>query len=76
MTAPSVGRIVHYVSLGKTYGSSCRAAIVTAVVERRDLPAACDLVVFAPMPTIEVRICSQDEETKVAGTWHWPERVS
>jgi len=84
MSAPSVGRIVHYVSYGTPGGEftpECRAAIIAAVPADA-LPvfgpngaeSVCDLVVLNPTGLFFNR-CPHDEMTKRGGTWHWPERV-
>jgi len=80
---PSVGRIVHYVSYGTPggeYTSQCRAAIVAAVPDPVTHPYGsdeedCDLVVLNPTGLFFNQECRHDEESKVGGTWHWPERV-
>lgn len=74
MQQPSVGRIVHYVSYGTPRGefaSKCRAAIVAEVAGP---PGSASLVVLNPTGVF-FNVCSQDEDEKRAGTWHWPERV-
>lgn len=75
---PSVGRIVHYVSYGTPggeYRSECRAAVITGVPPidpsgRRHV----QLAVLNP-GGLFFNTCGHDEEGKVGGTWHWPERV-
>ncbi len=81
--APSVGRTVHYVSLGSAggeYGQECRAAIVTAVdsVEAEIV----SLAVLNPGGLFFDRRREHAEPQQTAdgavlvgGTWHWPERV-
>lgn len=83
---PSVGRIVHYVSFGtppaadgtQAYTSECRAAIVTAVEPgnsaARD-PERVTLCVMNPTGLFFNEHVRQNEDSKVGGTWHWPERV-
>jgi len=86
VTAPSVGRIVHYVSYGTPggeYTSECRAAIVTEI-DRTEYDVSGDAIDLDPPP---VGLCVlnpsgmffndavQDEDGKAGGTWHWPERV-
>lgn len=70
---PSVGRIVHYVSYGTPGGeftSKCRAAVITDIWPG-ELVALCVL-----NPTgIFFNDCHQDEDQRLGGTWHWPERV-
>jgi hypothetical protein len=82
MAAPSVGRIVHYVSYGTPKGeftSQCRAAIVSEV-DPED-PEHIGLVVANPTGLFfhslsgEPPGCRQDEDGHAGGTWHWPERV-
>lgn len=71
---PSVGRIVHYTSFGSVggkYPSTCRAALVTGVRGGEIL----DLYVINPTGAHFDLHIEQDEETKVGGTWHWPERA-
>jgi hypothetical protein len=81
MQQPSVGRIVHYVSYGTPggeYTSQCRAAIVTAVEPgnsaARD-PERVALCVMNPTGLFLNEHVRQSEDSKVGGTWHWPERV-
>lgn len=74
MSKPSVGAIVHYVSYGSPAGefiSECRAAVITHVSGGA---FGCDLAVLNPTGVYFNR-CIQDEETKRAGSWHWPERA-
>ncbi len=79
---PSVGRVVHYRSLGTPggeYTSECRAAVVTEVVkpgrpEQGD-PARVALAVLNPSGLFFNDDIPQDEGAKAGGTWHWPERV-
>jgi hypothetical protein len=75
---PSVGRIVHYVARGSAdgvYPAVCRVAIVTEVDSEDEV----GLCVFNPtglhFRSIAEGVNPHDEETKVGGTWHWPERV-
>ena len=76
---PSVGRIVHYVSYGTPggeYPSVCRAAIVTAVKENPESETFdTSLCVLNPTGMFFNEHVWQDEEKKIGGTWHWPERV-
>ena len=78
--APSVGRIVHYVSLGSAggkYPSVCRAAVISEV---GDGGAAGRVGLVALNPTglffhsLADGGCAYAAEP-VGGTWHWPERV-
>jgi hypothetical protein len=80
---PSVGQIVHYVSYGTPngeYTSQCRAAIVAGVPgpedpDSRNTANPIDLVVLNPTGMFFNR-CTQDEnDDKLGGTWHWPERI-
>ena len=83
--APSIGRIVHYVSYGTPggeYGQECRAAVITEVGEifvpegqivRPGRPVS--LAVLNPGGVFFDRGVMQDEHSHQGGTWHWPERV-
>lgn len=78
--APTVGRIVHYVSYGTPGGeftSECRAAIVAAIPEmlseQRNDGSVVDLVVFNPQGLFFNRVPYSPEPK--GGTWHWPERA-
>lgn len=74
---PSVGRIVHYVSFGTPggeFGSECRAAIIAGIATTPVGDDVCDLVVLNPTGLFFNR-CVHDEDGKVGGTWHWPERT-
>jgi hypothetical protein len=72
--APTVGRIVHYVSYGTPNGEYKplhRAAIVTAVYGDPE-----DLALCVLNPTgifFNEHVCYDDNFA--GGTWHWPERV-
>lgn len=71
---PSVGRMVHYVSYGTPggeYGSVCRAAVITET-DTSDMVGLC---VLNPTGQFFDRTVVQDEDEKVGGTWHWPERT-
>jgi hypothetical protein len=85
---PSVGRIVHYVSVGTPggeYASECRAAIVTAVGtllgyqpgrgEVDSEAEVVDLAVLNPTGLFFNQGVPEDQDGKAGGTWHWPERV-
>lgn len=87
---PSVGRDVHYVSYGTPggeYPSVCRAAKITEVnggVYAADDQAAegvrgpvwfVGLCVFNPTGLFFNQNVMHDEDSRAAGTWHWPERV-
>lgn len=73
--APTVGRMVHYVSYGTPggeYGSECRAAVITAV---RGGSGVVDLAVLNPTGLFFDCGASHSEDEKRGGTWHWPERA-
>jgi hypothetical protein len=87
MTTPSIGRVVHYVSLGSAsgeYPSVCRAAIITEVASTDDRRIG--LVALNPTGMFFHALCDggceyfepanevSNGETR-GGTWHWPERV-
>lgn len=76
---PTVGRIVHYVSRGSADGvfpPKCRTATVSEVNEEGRV----GLVVLNPDGLFFHSLghaagpCPYSEDTKVGGTWHWPER--
>ncbi len=71
---PSIGRIVHYVSMGHslgTYSSTCRAAIITDVRDE----VTVSLAAFSGKGIWFYENITLDE-SKAGGTWHWPERDS
>lgn len=74
--APTVGRIVHYVSYGTPggeYASQCRAAIVTEAARGdSDLTG---MAVLNPEGMFFNRYVPQSEDEHRGGTWHWPERA-
>lgn len=74
MEAPTVGRIVHYVSYGTPGGefeSEHRAAIVTSVIEGSMFVGLCVL-----NPTgMFFNLAVPYDAGGSGGTWHWPERV-
>lgn len=87
--APSVGRMVHYVSYGtpiradgtQAYSSQCRAAVITEVWysdARLTQPSGTvGLCVLNPSGVFfhdSIDYCD-DEDSRLPGTWHWPERV-
>mgnify|MGYP001563599027 FL=1 len=86
---PSVGRIVHYQSYGTPggeYASKCRAAIVADVYsvdnphpdpEVHTEAEGAEWVALAVLnPTgMFFNDACHDEQTRLGGTWHWPERV-
>ena len=78
---PKVADLVHYVSYGTPNGEyqpEHRAAIISAVSSVQPVElnkAVVDLVVLNPTGLFFNQLVSQDEDTKVGGTWHWPERV-
>ena len=80
---PTVGRIVHYVLDKGPHCGAHRPAIVVDVFENRavalqvvtsghkgDTPAGDEApnVFWKPK-------CQQDEDRKLVGTWHWPEKT-
>ena len=70
---PTIGRIVHYVSYGTPageYPQTCRAAVITEVVN----PNVVSLAVLNPEGMFFNRELTLDEG-HTGGTWHWPERV-
>lgn len=74
---PTVGRIVHYVSLGSRRGEypegACRAAIVTEVSEDG---AHVNLCVVNPTGLhFRDGVVEDPSPTPATGTWHWPERA-
>jgi hypothetical protein len=74
--APTVGRIVHYVSYGTPGGefaSECRAAIVAGIPRIYPSNGTVDLVVLNPTGLFFNR-CDHDDAERAGGTWHWPER--
>jgi hypothetical protein len=78
--APTVGRVVHYVSYGTPngeYTKECRAAIVTEVLNPGDdtLGDTVGLCVLNPTGQFFNRGVTHDESSKAGGSWHWPERV-
>jgi hypothetical protein len=82
--APSIGRIVHYVSYGTPggeYGKECRAAIVTEVAEHPQADGTVGLCVLNPTGQFFNRSVQHAEDKALGasehqgGTWHWPERV-
>ena len=78
MTAPSIGRIVHYVSYGTPggeYTKECRAAIVTELPLGVTNPQTIGLCVLNPTGMFFNRTVVLDETGITGGTWHWPERV-
>ncbi len=85
-TVPTVGRIVHYTSLGSApasdgsqqYASLCRGAMVTEVVS----PDLISLSVFNPEGMYFIRDVPFDTDFPelagpgaMPGHWHWPERT-
>jgi len=82
--APTVGRIVHYVSYGTPggeYPSVCRAAVVTEVSGHDKIGGSTwyvGLAVLNPEGMFFNQGVRQDEDRgyREGGTWHWPERDS
>lgn len=66
-----VGSDVHFVALGAARRDVCRAAKVTAI-KGDDQVGLC---VFNPQTLLFKHGVKLDAETKLPGTWHWPERV-
>lgn len=64
---PSVGRIVHYMSI---LNGDCLAAIVTRVHATGEV----DLVVFYPGDP-DIDMPTEISEGTEGLTWHWPKRV-
>ena len=84
--APSVGRIVHYVSHGtpvredgtQAYPSLRRAAIITEVRYQGMDPGAgwvVGLAVLNPTGMFFNENVPQSEDDHRGGSWHWPEHV-
>lgn len=74
MTAPTVGRVVHYTSYGSAggkYPKTCRAAIVTEVSDQREDPEEIGLAAINPTGIFFDRQVRHDEAQR-PGTWHWP----
>ncbi|MFE0763671.1 hypothetical protein [Streptomyces smyrnaeus] len=83
---PSVGRIVHYVSHGtpvrgdgsQAHPSACRSAVVTEV-DAGD-PGRVGLAVLNPTgqffhPLAAGGSVHAEADTRLGGSWHWPERM-
>lgn len=88
---PSVGRIVHYVSMGspveadgsQKYPSVCRAAIVTEGRGYQRVDPTGRLIV--DVETVALCVLNptglffdqdvEQSDSHVGVTWHWPERV-
>lgn len=73
MTAPSVGRIVHYVAYGTPggeYKPEHRAAIITQVGEGGTV----GLCVLNPTGQFFNTAVQEDQSGQKPGAWHWPER--
>lgn len=66
-TSPAVGRTVHYVVPDPT--TQCLAVVIAEVY-----PASRVTCVRNPEGTFFHDVL-RDEDTKAAGTWHWPENV-
>lgn len=70
MSAPTIGRVVHYVSYGSAdgrYESTCRTALITEV--RAD---EVGLAVLNPTGIFFDRQVRNSENEHNGGTWHWP----
>lgn len=80
MSAPTVGRIVHYMAHGSkdgTHPQVCRAAIVTEVTEHDDKGQPSDtpvihLTVFNPTGWFLNPCAHAPADEMRGGTWHWP----
>jgi hypothetical protein len=73
--APSVGRIVHYVSYGTPkgeYSSQCRAAVITQVLGSADSQEMVGLAVLNPTGLFFHEQTRHAEDGTPGGTWHWP----
>ena len=79
MQKPSVGRVVHYVAYGTPGGEFpagiCRAAVVTEVPTDGRSAELASVCVLNPTGFFFNRYLPHDEDAKLPGTWHWPERV-
>lgn len=82
MDKPSVGRVAHYVAYGTPGGEFpagiCRAAVITEVdVDHTGevLSENVGLCVLNPTGLFFNRSIPHDENMKLPGTWHFPERV-
>ncbi|MDH6189109.1 hypothetical protein M2168_002141 [Streptomyces sp. CZ24] len=84
---PSVGRLVHYVSHGtpvrgdgtQAHPPACRSAVVTEV--DADDPGRVGLAVLNPTgqffhPLTAGGAVHAEAETRLGGSWHWPEVVT
>jgi hypothetical protein len=75
---PSIGRVVHYVSYGTPkgeYTSQCRAATITEVGPDNLVGLCVQNPTGLFFHPLAAGGCTQDEQNKLGGTWHWPERV-
>lgn len=73
---PTIGRIVHYVSLGTPNGeflSQHRAAVVTEVLDPKDPAQRIGLCVLNPSGIFFNSDIAYAADCH-PGTWHWPER--
>ena len=81
MKQPTIGSIVHYVSRGSADGvhpPACRAAIINEVVDPAGEAGGgiANMTVFIPNGSYNhLEVSHVKAEFRVAGTWHWPERV-
>ena len=69
MSAPTIGRIVHYKSYGTPggeYEPECRPAVITEVVH----PQRVGLFVMTPNGSFHNH--SDQDEAQSGGTWHYP----
>lgn len=56
-----------------TFPATCRAAIITETADTED--EIVSLAVLNPSGLFFDQAIYHDEDGKVGGTWHWPERV-
>jgi hypothetical protein len=76
MPSPSVGRVVHYA--WHQSEPDCRDAIITKVKEAPNVAHSgiVDLFVLSDSnPFFRHDVPFVLAERRIAGTWHWPERV-
>jgi len=76
VTAPSVGRVVHYVSYGSPggeYGKECRAAIITELTGDPNHPDQVGLCVLNPTGQFFNRAVPYHDGAETPGTPDCPE---
>jgi len=78
---PSIGRIVHYVTMGSDpladehFRAGLHApAIVAALMPLVEQDESCMLAMFLPGFERVLPIVAAHSEGREPGTWHWPER--